>query len=75
MTGWGGTDEGGTIFQIQTDGTGYQVLQSLSGKDGVQPYGSFTLSGSTLYGMTGSGGGKNNNGDGTIFSLPITPAQ
>ena len=31
--------------------------------------GSLTLSGSTLYGMTAAGGA---NGDGTIFSIPVT---
>ena len=33
------------------------------------PYGSLTLSGSTLYGMTTYGGANN---DGTIFSIPVT---
>jgi len=80
MTCYGGYYAGtygwGTIFQINTDGTGYQVLYSFDRHvvgtgDGAYPYGSLTLSGSTLYGMTSGGGayGPHNGGDGTIFSL------
>ena len=35
----------------------------------LKPYGSLTLSGSTLYGMTAEGGA---NSEGTIFSIPVT---
>ena len=68
MTYGGGTDGGGTIFKINTDGTGYQLLHSFAGgsSDGYYPQGSLTLSGSTLYGMTGYGGTRN---DGTIFKI------
>ena len=45
------------------------TLASFNGTDGSQPADSLTLVGSTLYGMTYSGGA---NGDGTIFSLPVT---
>ncbi len=69
MTYGGGTDNYGTIFQINTDGTGYKTLYRFSGgtSDGANPYGSLTLSGSTLYGMTYEGGGASN--DGTIFQI------
>ena len=70
MTNAGGTypHNVGTIFSMNTDGTGFTLLHSFSGGtgDGQYPYGSLTLIGSTLYGMTNSGGSTNN---GTIFSL------
>jgi uncharacterized repeat protein (TIGR03803 family) len=70
MTSQGGPGDYGTVFQINTDGNGYQVLYSFSGlSDGCAPQGSLTLSGSTLYGMTMQCGGIQ--GAGTIFSLSL----
>jgi len=67
MTSSGGTNGYGTIFQINTDNTGYQILHNFSGgNDGANPSGSLTLSGSTLYGMTSGGGAS---GNGTIFQI------
>ena len=68
MTSGGGGYGAGTIFQINSDGTGYQVLYSFGGvaNDGAYPYGSLTLSGTTLYGMTQVGGAY---GLGTIFQI------
>ncbi len=66
MTALGGADGAGTIFKINTDGAGYQVLYSFNGgSEGGSPYGDLTLSGSTLYGMTSPGGGN----AGTIFKI------
>jgi uncharacterized repeat protein (TIGR03803 family) len=63
----------GTIFKINTDGSDYKVLYSFGSvtNDGAYPMGSLTLSGSTLYGMTASGGAcnKKNGGNGTIFKI------
>jgi uncharacterized repeat protein (TIGR03803 family) len=56
MTDYGGVANVGTIFQINTDGTGFQVLHSFSQSDGTVPQGSLTLSGSTFYGTTYAGG-------------------
>ena len=58
----------GTVFSINTDGTGYTVLHGFTGTatDGALPYGSLTLCGTTLYGMTVSGGAT---GVGTVFSI------
>jgi uncharacterized repeat protein (TIGR03803 family) len=69
MTYAGGSDGLGTIFKIETDGTGFSVLHSFTttGSDGTKPYGSLTISGSTLYGMTSEGGGIYNSG--TIFKI------
>lgn len=69
MTSLGGASGCGAIFTINTDGTGYQLLHSFGGgtSDGANPYGSLTLSGSTLYGLTSAGGGSP--GYGTIFTI------
>jgi uncharacterized repeat protein (TIGR03803 family) len=58
MTGGGGAVNDGTIFRINTDGTGYAVLHSFTGSagDGFDPTGELTLLGSTLFGMTNGGG-------------------
>jgi uncharacterized repeat protein (TIGR03803 family) len=51
-----------------TDGSGFGLLHEFTGlaDDGGRPYGSLTLDGSTLYGMTRQGG----DGDvGTVFSI------
>ena len=59
MTSCGGAVGLGTIFKINTDGTQYAILHSFGGlpvRDGSSPTGSFILSGSTLYGMTQTGG-------------------
>jgi len=68
MTDSGGSSGSGTIFSINTDGTGYTLLHTFTGgsSDGSQPLGSLTLSGSTLYGMTDFGGSS---GNGVIFSI------
>ena len=69
MTSSGGTSGIGTIFKINLDGTGFQLLHSFSGYSyptAYNPQGSLTLSGSTLYGMT-SGGGADSYG--TIFQI------
>ncbi|MDR3553624.1 MAG: hypothetical protein P4L55_02595 [Syntrophobacteraceae bacterium] len=71
MTSGGGNSGQGVIFGITTDGLGYQVLHDFGGvaNDGGSPYGSLTLSGSTLYGMTGGGGV---NGLGMVFQMNIS---
>ena len=58
----------GTLYRINTDGTGYQILHDfgMDGFDGTSPRGSLSLSGSTLYGFTTYGGGYNG---GTVFKI------
>jgi len=70
MTYGGGTYNFGTIFKINTKGTGYKVLHSFAGgaTDGAHPYGSLIVIGSTLYGMTAAGGTF---GCGVIFSSSL----
>ena len=70
MTSAGSTD--GIVFQIKTDGTEFQVLHRFSGSDGGKPVGSLILSGTTLFGMTMTGGDQ---GNGVIFALDVAPQQ
>jgi uncharacterized repeat protein (TIGR03803 family) len=80
----GGSGDSGTVFALNTDGTGFTVLhtfstESLSPKtfppwinsDGHAPQTRLVLSGNTLYGTADDGG---SGGNGTIFSisLPVT---
>jgi uncharacterized repeat protein (TIGR03803 family) len=67
MTFTGGSGSNGTLFQVQTDGTDYDLTHSfLSGpNDGRNPNGSLIQSGATLLGMTLAGGA----GEGTIFQI------
>ncbi|NCU41879.1 MAG: hypothetical protein EOM19_04120 [Candidatus Moranbacteria bacterium] len=74
MTSYGGTYDTGTIFKIQTDGTGIEVLHHLNtSSEGGIPFGSLSLGGITLYGMV-SDGGEGNNGSVFSFLLPDTEA-
>lgn len=62
----GGTAGRGTVFRVNTDGSGYSVLREFSGPDGAAPTGDLVESGGILYGTT-SGGGNSNTG--TVFKV------
>lgn len=72
----GGTAAGGTVFKINTDGSGFGLLHSFTPAnpvtgvpgDGGYPLGSLVVSGSTLYGTTSSGGPADN---GTVFKVNL----
>ncbi|HVM60691.1 MAG TPA: choice-of-anchor tandem repeat GloVer-containing protein [Verrucomicrobiae bacterium] len=68
LTEWAGTSGSGVVFRVHTDGNYFEVIHSFVGGegDGLQPYGSLTTDGFTLYGTTGWGGSSNN---GTVFSI------
>ncbi|HUE35860.1 MAG TPA: choice-of-anchor tandem repeat GloVer-containing protein, partial [Candidatus Acidoferrum sp.] len=68
-----GTAEGrgvwgnGTVFALNTNGTGFTILHSFTGgNDGYQPDEGLLLSSNILYGATYGGG---NGGQGTLFAL------
>ena len=66
-TSSGGSSGAGTVFQINTDGTGFTVLRSFTNSpDGANPAASLTLSGNVLYGTTKQGGRA---GYGTVFKV------
>jgi uncharacterized repeat protein (TIGR03803 family) len=57
------------VFSVSTSGSGFNTLYSFGGfwpYDGVSPWAELTLSGSTLYGTTASGGLFN---WGTVFRV------
>ncbi|MGC2278236.1 MAG: choice-of-anchor tandem repeat GloVer-containing protein, partial [Candidatus Binatus sp.] len=63
----GGSKGNGTVFQINTDGTGYaRIYDFQGGNDAAKPFDTVILIDNTLYGMTEAGG---NCGDGAIFAL------
>src|ERR1035441_9569970 len=63
-TASGGTNGNGTIFKINTDGSGYGILRSLT--NSPSPEGGMVLVGNTLYGTMYTGGSANN---GRIFKI------
>ena len=75
MTYDGGAHNKGTIFKVDTDGTGYSVVHDFNNTDGGNPYESFALHGSSLYGMATYGGSTGADG-GVIFKLdPLSMAS
>jgi uncharacterized repeat protein (TIGR03803 family) len=51
----GGTYANGTVFKLNTDGSGFAVLHSFSGlQEGAVPSVGLVISGDTLYGTTGT---------------------
>ena len=68
MTTDGGTFGNGTIFRINSDGSGYTNLHKFNGPpfEGRDPYGKLTLNNGSFYGLTPRGGG---NDHGTIFRI------
>ena len=65
-----GGDGDGVIFKVDIDGNNYTNLHNFAGgdDDGKNPFGSLTLSGSVLYGMTCDGGTSTY---GVIFKVDI----
>ena len=61
-----GPGSGEELFSMNLDGTGFTTLHTFSGSGAGTPVGTLAAVGSTLYGVTGSGGANN---DGTIFSI------
>jgi uncharacterized repeat protein (TIGR03803 family) len=86
LYGWaatGGSSGSGTVFAVNTNGTGFTTLHSFTApksngsydstnSDGAVPVAGVILSGNTLYGTTWQGGSS---GEGTVFSLSLGPAS
>jgi uncharacterized repeat protein (TIGR03803 family) len=78
-TAAGGSAGNGTVYQLNTDGSGFQVLHSFSvldpvystNADGASSYASLLLANNALYGVTTAGG---EGGGGTVFTLPVSSA-
>jgi uncharacterized repeat protein (TIGR03803 family) len=59
----GGSSAGGTVFAVNTDGTGFTTLHSFTFGDGAYPWDGLIISGNTLYGTTATGSA----GFGSVF--------
>jgi uncharacterized repeat protein (TIGR03803 family) len=73
MTEYGGINGGGTLFSINSDGSGFTVLHAFAAPgtgnpniDGSNPLTDLITEGATLYGSTPFGG---TNGNGIVFSI------
>jgi uncharacterized repeat protein (TIGR03803 family) len=67
----GGSGGKGTLFAVNTDGTGFTTLYNFTGgNDGANPQAALVLSGNSLYGTANAGGAS---GNGTVFSLSFLP--
>ena len=64
--GAGGSSGNGTVFAVNTDGTGFTNLHSFTYSDGASPGAGLVLSGNTLYGTALYGGSS---GNGTVFAV------
>jgi uncharacterized repeat protein (TIGR03803 family) len=78
-TDWGGSSYtgnssgDGVVFKVNTDGSGFGVLKSLTDNDGANPYAGLVLAGNSLYGTTEYGGTSDPtnypNGAGVVFEV------
>ncbi|HET8803831.1 MAG TPA: choice-of-anchor tandem repeat GloVer-containing protein [Aequorivita sp.] len=62
----GGTNEYGTIYKVNTDGTDFSVLHDFDLPTGAKPHAKLTFAGDYLYGTTSSGGIS---GGGILFKI------
>ncbi len=66
-TSAGGNHNGGTVFKINGNGTGFAVLRHLGGSDGINPFAGLSQgSDGILYGLTANGGTYDG---GTLFRI------
>ena len=67
----GGTNNGGSLFTIKTNGTGFKVLHTFGNNEGARPLGSLIQgSDGALYGTTSQNGTNGNlSGSGAIFKI------
>jgi uncharacterized repeat protein (TIGR03803 family) len=76
-TRWGGSSGNGTVFKVNTDGSGFTNLHNFTppyshsvnattNSDGANPLAGLILSGNTLYGTAATGG---TSGKGTVFAI------
>lgn len=65
--------QGGTVYKLHTNGTGYTILHSFTNypaPDGIRPFGRLVVNGDTLYGTTEAGStNESSTHYGSIFSL------
>lgn len=66
-----GLNGGGSMFSIDTNGTGFKDMYDFGNTTGSRPYGSLTIEGNELYGMTFYVG-ISGTGDGVVFKYRDT---
>jgi uncharacterized repeat protein (TIGR03803 family) len=64
----GGSLGFGSVFKVNTGGTGFTNLHTFAYNDGVHPHAGLILSGNSLYGTAIVGGSP---GNGTVFGLSL----
>lgn len=72
MTRYGGNNDHGVIFRINTDGTGFTIVHHFNDTNGKQTLGSLIQVGDSLFGMTQFGG---NNDHGVIFKIDLNSSN
>lgn len=70
--GDGSATNRGSVFLLNTDGSGFTVLKRFCGTDGAEPDGQLLLMGNTLYGTTVNGGFYSM---GVVFGLSLAAPQ
>lgn len=70
MATLGGTDAMGSVFRLQADGSGFEILHGFTGAltDGGRPYGSLVSDDTHIYGLTTIGGSHNT---GVLFGIDL----
>jgi len=72
----GNTNNEGTLFRVNTNGTGYQVLLPFSGlPDGANPTDRLLLAGGYLYGTATIGSTVSGEDWGTVFRVDTNGAN
>jgi uncharacterized repeat protein (TIGR03803 family) len=66
-----GSQSNGTVFKVDTGGTGFATLHTFTGLGGQTPEAGLILTGNTLYGEAYAGG---SGGNGTVYSLTLAAA-
>lgn len=69
-TAVGGGNNWGTVFKLNTDGSGFALLKDFSLYDGAYPTGPLIYADGVLYGTTSAGGQLS---QGVVFSISLAP--
>jgi uncharacterized repeat protein (TIGR03803 family) len=65
----GGSCGPGSVFAVNTDGTGFSNLHALTEEEGGSPQGALLLADGVFYGTTSAVGNYGPNGYGTVFAI------
>ncbi len=69
-TTWAGIGGYGTLFRVETDGSGYSILKHFAFTDGSSPQGVLNLVGTSIYGTASNGGELDS---GVLYTLSVLP--